>query len=208
MASAAASAASALPRSKTYASTSPIAPTHNPATATGTVRSDEAAARRHGEEEIRAAENSDFAHPDHVIPPRQYNGFDDLIIVCCHAVYLPDAESDDFPLHSPHDERNWLLAPFQKSDPATGKLGEQSTFVAHAQAGVDALTINPENADLEKNLLVFTGGVTKRSATPVSEARSCTCYIFVSGQIWRNPQCHYNCNANHLSTTRCRHSQA
>jgi hypothetical protein len=172
----AASAASVLPRSKTYASTPLITST---AATTATVRSDEAAVRRHGEEELREAEDPDFVHPDHAIPPAQYNGFEDLIIVCCHAVYLPDVDSNDFPLYSPHDERNWLLAPFQRSDATTGKPGEQSTFVMHAQAGVNSLTINPANADLEKNLLVFSGGVTKRSATPTSEARSCTCYVSV-----------------------------
>jgi len=117
-------------------------------------------------------DNPDFAHPDHVTQRRNYSGFEDLIIVGCHAVYKPDAEDHDFPLHSPQDEDNWILAPFQKSDPTTGKPGEQSTFIAHAQAALSALTVRPDNADLEKNLLVFSGGATKRPASSMSEARS------------------------------------
>jgi hypothetical protein len=103
---------------------------------------------------------------------RNYSGFEDLIIVCCHAVYKPDAEDHDFPLHSPQDENNWILAPFQKSDPATGKPGEHSTFVTHAQTGLSALTVRPDNCDLEKNLLIFSGGATKRPTSSMSEARS------------------------------------
>jgi hypothetical protein len=107
-----------------------------------------------------------------VIPRRNYSGFEDLIIVCCHAIYLPDAEEHDFPLRSPQNESNWLLAPFQKSNTDTGKPGEHSTFVAHAQAGVDALIISPDNVDLETNLLIFSGGATKRPKIDMSEARS------------------------------------
>jgi hypothetical protein len=163
MASAASS--STLPRSKT-ATKDP-----GPTTATATTTSHDSA-HQQAEDFLHSADNSEFIHPDHVTPRRNYSGFEDLVIVCCHAIYLPDAENYDFPLHSPQDERNWLLAPFQKSNPETGKPGEQSTFVAHAQAGVNALTICPDNADMEKNILIFSGGVTKRSETPMSEARS------------------------------------
>jgi hypothetical protein len=105
-----------LPKSKTFASTSPTDSAH----ATAPIRSDEAAVHRHSEEEVKAVENPRFTHPDHVIPPPKYEGFEHLVIVCCHAIYLPDAESGNFPLYSPHDEENWLLAPFQKSNPETG----------------------------------------------------------------------------------------
>lgn len=44
--------------------------------------------------------------------------------------------------------------------------------MAHAQAGLGALIVRPDNADLEKNLLVFSGGKTKSSQTSKSEARS------------------------------------
>jgi hypothetical protein len=53
-----------------------------------------------------------------------------------------------------------------------GKPGEHSTFVAHAKAGVDALIVSPEDSRKETNLLIFSGGATKRSDTPLSEARS------------------------------------
>lgn len=151
-----------LPRSRSSASTS----------ASATIVSDEAAGRTTAETEPEGADSSDFVHPDHVIPNLDYSKFEDLIIVCCHAIYLPDADSSDFPLHSPLLESNWLLAPFQKSDPKTGKPGEHTTFVAHAQAGLRDLIIRPDAVHLEKNLLIFSGGSTKRSITPLSEARS------------------------------------
>jgi hypothetical protein len=158
-----AASTSALPRSKTSATAS---------TNTATATSHHDSAHQQAETFLRSAGNPDFIHPDHVIPRRNYSGFQDLIIVCCHAIYLPDAETHNFPLRSPHDERNWLLAPFQKSNPKTGKPGEHSTFLAHAQAGVNALTISPDNADLEKNILIFSGGATQPSKTSLSEARS------------------------------------
>jgi hypothetical protein len=131
-----------------------------------------ASAHQQAESHLQAADNPDFAHPDHVINRPNYSGFEDLIIVCCHAIYIPSADEHDFPLHTPHDERNWLLAPFQKSDPETGKPGEHSTFIAHAQAGLDALIVNPTNNDLETNILIFSGGPTKKPKTDMSEARS------------------------------------
>jgi hypothetical protein len=150
---------SALPKSKSSnAAPAPVVPS--------------ASAHQQAESHLQAADNPDFSHPDHVIKRPNYNGFEDLIIVCCHAIYTPSADSDDFPLRTPYDERNWLLAPFQKSDPETGKLGEHTTFIAHAQAGIDALIVNPTNADLETNILVFSGGPTKRPSTDMSEARS------------------------------------
>jgi hypothetical protein len=111
-----ATSTTSLRKSKTYASTSPRDSAHT----TATMRSDEAAAHRHSEQETKSAENPDFTHPDHVVPPPKYEGIEDLIVVCCHAIYLPDANSVNFPLYSPHDERNWLLAPFQKSNAETG----------------------------------------------------------------------------------------
>jgi hypothetical protein len=155
-----------LPRSKTGAA---------PSNATATTTSESAhadSAHQQAEDHLRAGDNPNFEHPDHVIPRPNYSGFEDLIIVCCHAIYLPEAEDPQLPLKSPYDERNWLLAPIQAANPETGKPGEQSTFVAHAQAGLDALTISPDNNDLEKNLLIFSGGKTKRDVTEMSEARS------------------------------------
>jgi hypothetical protein len=158
---------SALPKSKTGASAS----TESPSTTTGATSHDESA-HQQAEDALPGADNPDFFHPDHAEKRLNYSGFEDLVIVCCHAIYVPDAEDHDFPLHSPQDEENWLLAPFQKSNSETGKPGEQTAFVAHAKAGLAALTVRPDNADLEKNLLVFSGAATKRSTTAKSEARS------------------------------------
>lgn len=117
-------------------------------------------------------QNEDFQHPDHVIPPRDYAGFETLVIVCCHGIFHPDASSPEFPLYSPHDENNWHLADFQKSNPDTGKPGEQETFLAHTLAGIHVLIgeLSPEVPN--KTLLVMSGGPTKHSLTPLSEARS------------------------------------
>ncbi|CBY00466.1 hypothetical protein IAQ61_011390 [Plenodomus lingam] len=117
-------------------------------------------------------EDPDFVHPDHVIPPPTYPRAENLIIVCCHAIFLPDAGTTGFPLHSPHDESNWLLAPFQKSSQETGKPGEHETFLAHVKAGLDALTVGTDQEHPPSNLLVLSGGATKPSQAPMSEARS------------------------------------
>lgn len=110
-----------------------------------------------------------FAHPDHVIPPPNYNGIENLIIVCCHAIFHPDVSSPSFPLSSPYNESNWHLAPFQTSNAETGKPGEHETFLSHIAAGFHVLTIGSWAG---KSLLIFSGGATKTSLTPLSEARS------------------------------------
>lgn len=117
-------------------------------------------------------ENPDFVHPDHAIPPKSYPNADNLIIVCCHAIFLPDADTPEFPLYSPQYEPNWLLVPFQKSNQETGKPGEHLTFLAHVKAGLDALTIGTDSEHPPSSLLVLSGGATQRSRTPMSEARS------------------------------------
>ncbi|KAL6709040.1 hypothetical protein ACN47E_002167 [Coniothyrium glycines] len=152
---ASATAATALPRSRTNA--------------TASVTSNEAVVAI---EQWRAPEDPDFTHPDHVVPAPRYPNAENLIIVCCHAIFLPDADDSDFPLHSPHHEPNWALAPFQKSDRGTGKPGEHETFLAHAKAGLDALCIGTDAEHPPNSLLVFSGGATQRSRTQKSEARS------------------------------------
>ncbi|KAF2874285.1 hypothetical protein BDV95DRAFT_627038 [Massariosphaeria phaeospora] len=116
---------------------------------------------------LQVPEAADFTHPDHVIPPKTYAGVEDLVIVCGHAIYHPDYSN--LPIQGPHHEQNWHLAPFQKSNPATGKPSEHSTFLAHITAGLDALTTSPSAL---KPLLVFSGAATKPALTPLSEARS------------------------------------
>lgn len=113
-----------------------------------------------------------FVHPPHVIPPPTYPDAHDLIIVCCHAIFLPDADASNLPLYSPYDESNWLLAPFQKSDAAAGKPGEHETFISHIKAGLDALTVGVDANHPPSSILVFSGGATKRAQTLKTEARS------------------------------------
>jgi hypothetical protein len=108
----------------------------------------------------------DFEHSAHVIPPPRYEGIDTLVIVCCHAIFRPDASSPSFPLQSPLDESNWHLAPFQKSDSSSGKPGEHETFVAHVLAGLNFAS------RAENTLLVLSGGATKKALTSKSESRS------------------------------------
>ena len=88
----------ALPKSKSGV--------YTPTSASAALRRDELADRNRTAIEP-PAENSDFVHPDHVIPSLDYSRFDELVIVCCHAIYLPDAKDADFPLRSPYDENNW-----------------------------------------------------------------------------------------------------
>jgi hypothetical protein len=150
-----------LPKSKSKGS----APT---ATAT-TLEQAAAHAKNH---DWQTPEDSEFVHPDHVVPPPSYPSADNLIIVCCHAVFLPDADTPNFPLLSPHYEPNWLLAPFQKSNEATGKRGEHETFLTHIKAGIDALTVGTDADHPPSSLLVLSGGATKRPESLKSEARS------------------------------------
>jgi hypothetical protein len=131
--------------------------------------------------EIIEQDNPDFKYPEQLEAsgPRYNKKIENLLIVCCHAIFHPDVEAPSFPTYSPHDESNWHLAAFQKSDPTTGKPGEHETFLAHIQAGLDAMTTGtnatwkedvPWNQD--STILIFSGGATKQSLTPLSEARS------------------------------------
>lgn len=161
----------ALPKSKAHTDNGPTTSTKPP--------HEGAASTYHNEASI--IENPYFEHPDQLEAsgPKYNNNIEDLVIVCCHAIFHPDVEAPDFPTHNPHEESNWHLAPFQKSDPATGKPGEHETFLAHIQASLDIMTsgINatwredvPWNQD--RTILVFSGGVTKGNLTSLSEARS------------------------------------
>ncbi|KAJ8107793.1 hypothetical protein OPT61_g8618 [Boeremia exigua] len=165
-----ASAASltALPKSKAHARYGAAAAAQ-PSTAAG----------HHSE--TPAQDNPDFEHPaqPESTGPKYNKNIEELVIVCCHAIFHPDIEKPNFPTYNPHDESNWYLAPFQTSDAATGKPGEHETFLAHIQASLDIMTTGfnatwkedvPWNQD--STILVFSGGVTKSSLTPISEARS------------------------------------
>lgn len=126
-------------------------------------------------------ENPEFEHPDQLEPsgPKYNQNIEDLVIVCCHAIFHPDVEAPDFPTYNPHDEGNWHLASFQKSDPTSGKPGEHETFLAHIQASLDVMTSGPNATwkedvpwNQDKTILIFSGGATKQDLTPLTEARS------------------------------------
>jgi hypothetical protein len=148
-------------KSQVSASTNSLAKTTQKVAAQPTVR--------HGRE---VPQERQFAHPPHVIPPPSYPNVQNLIIVCCHAIFLPNGDAPHLPLCSPYHEPNWLLAPFQKSDAATGKPGEHETFMSHIKAGIDALTLGIDANHPPSSILVFSGGATKRAETLQTEARS------------------------------------
>jgi hypothetical protein len=157
-----------LPKSKTHAGDGPTAS-----------RPTEPASTYHNT--TSTLENPEFEHPDLIESsgPKYNKNIEDLVIVCCHAIYHPDVEAPDFPTYDPHDEGNWHLAPFQKSDPATGKPGEHETFLAHIQASLDIMTTGPNATwkedvpwNQDKTILVFSGGATKQNLTLLTEARS------------------------------------
>ena len=160
----------ALPKSKARAENVPTAAAEP---------SDKAAAAHYNETSVR--DNPDFKHPDQLESsgPKYNKNIEHLVIVCCHAIFHPDVEAPDFPTHNPHDESNWHLAPFQKSDPATGKPGEHETFLTHIQASLDIMTTGPNATwkedvpwNQDSTILIFSGGATRQSLTPLSEARS------------------------------------
>ena len=73
-----------------------------------------------------------------------------LILVCCHAIYLGGPSCGV-------SEEEWLLAPFQP--------GEVTTFTSHVKTGLSLLSSSGNS------ILVFSGSKT-RSETQKSEARS------------------------------------
>lgn len=114
------------------------------------------------------------SHPPNLLvpphfPPSHYASVTNLILICCHAIYLPCPSSPTFPLSTPHNESNWHLAPFQYSNLATYKPGEHETFLQHLSMGLSTLTTG---AWARTSLLVLSGGATQPRTTTTSEARS------------------------------------
>ncbi|EMC92452.1 hypothetical protein BAUCODRAFT_126433 [Baudoinia panamericana UAMH 10762] len=79
----------------------------------------------------------------------------DLVIVCCHATYIGGDLGGD-----PLNEKNWILQPFQRADPATHKASEARTFAAHYRAGEELCKQNAQAL-----LLVSGGRTTNRHYT-------------------------------------------
>ncbi|KAK3714486.1 hypothetical protein LTR37_007792 [Vermiconidia calcicola] len=72
--------------------------------------------------------------------------YTNLIIVCCHSIYKGNGDS--------LSEPEWVLQPFQQSNPQTGKPGEQETFITHIVVGTQALEHDPQA------MLILSGGKT------------------------------------------------
>lgn len=86
-----------------------------------------------------------------------------LILVCCHATYDRSRAGDDEDAYLA--EANWVLQPFQKSNPATGKESEHRTFLRHIASAGDVLDQDP------RAWLIYSGGKTQ-SQVDITEAES------------------------------------
>ncbi|KAK4627080.1 hypothetical protein CLAFUW4_04404 [Fulvia fulva] len=80
----------------------------------------------------------------------------ELVLVCCHATYMADGFNTA--------EDQWILQPFQRSDPLRNKPGEHETFIQHIISAALAVHNDP------RALLMFSGGRTTQA--PRSEAES------------------------------------
>ncbi|KAF2757651.1 hypothetical protein EJ05DRAFT_538808 [Pseudovirgaria hyperparasitica] len=90
--------------------------------------------------------------------------YTNLVIVCCHAIYLGSRSTPDA---DPYDEIAWLLQHFQKS--TATKQSEHETFIHHVTTG---LNMTRTGAWRNKSILVISGGRTKRNITELSESES------------------------------------
>ncbi|CAI2162986.1 13000_t:CDS:2 [Funneliformis geosporum] len=88
------------------------------------------------------------------LPDASHPELKDLIIVAGHAIYLGNNQGGD-----EKEDENWILEEFQKG-------GQVKTFINHIKKGVELVKEN------EEALLIFSGGQTRPSAGPRSEAQS------------------------------------
>jgi hypothetical protein len=87
------------------------------------------------------------------------SSYTNLIIVCGHATYLGDGTSVT--------EDQWLLAPFQRSNPEWRKRSEHETFLAHIHLA--ALSAQHDS----RAMIIFSGGrTTSLSANPTSRSEA------------------------------------
>lgn len=79
--------------------------------------------------------------------PTDLTTLTELVVVCGHATFI-GSHKDIM------SESQWLLQPFQKSNPATGKRGEHEIFISHVLSATFAVASRPEA------FLIFSGGRT------------------------------------------------
>lgn len=87
-------------------------------------------------------------------PPREWSGARHLIMVAGHSVYIGASRTAE----DVEREENWYLESYQK--------GQLKTMLSHIRRGTDLA------ADDNASLLVFSGGETRATAGPRSEASS------------------------------------
>ncbi|KAI8875041.1 hypothetical protein K501DRAFT_203429, partial [Backusella circina FSU 941] len=87
-------------------------------------------------------------------PPPLSDKSSRAIVVAGHAIYRGPLIVSEL-----SSDANWVLEPFQKG-------GQVNTFVQHIQKGIDILKDDPDA------VLIFSGGETRPSAGPRSEAVS------------------------------------
>ena len=83
----------------------------------------------------------------------------ELVILCCHSIYLDHAPAKD-----PNLESSWHLSPFQRSNES--KPNEHETFLLHILSSLFMLTQH------RNSWMTITGGFTNRNTINQSEARS------------------------------------
>ncbi|CAG8435840.1 13395_t:CDS:2 [Rhizophagus irregularis] len=82
-----------------------------------------------------------------------------LIIVTGHAIYLGGSNNHEIG-NDEENEENWILEDYQKGN------GQVKAFINHVKKGIELVKENDES------LLIFSGGQTRPSAGPRSEAQS------------------------------------
>lgn len=85
--------------------------------------------------------------------PTDLTALTELIILCGHATFTGSGRADIT------SEASWLLQPFQRSNPLTGKRSEHETFISHILTATFAAASRPQA------LLIFSGGRTTTASS-------------------------------------------